>query len=240
MDLQGYWTSKTAILEIIIVIFCITTGQTDYCITRRDLDEVPDSKDWAKNGYSGNISLNITTEVSEIYIVLKINGQIKKDWKNSEQDPSFETKNNSLDTACKFKVKQAYQTEVILVDIYAYNFKKPNQCVFLATCAYYREYCQVKVQLNASSIIPCIGVIHIGKKMKKSYQKAALISIPINMTTTYSTNKDRISKSINHPPKTKKDEILCKKTRCTNALDRQCTPRHQPDDISIRSLDKKN
>ncbi|PKU30659.1 hypothetical protein llap_19038 [Limosa lapponica baueri] len=54
MDLRMYWTSKTAIPEIIIVIFYITAGQTENCTTHQDLDDVPDPEDWTRNGYLGN------------------------------------------------------------------------------------------------------------------------------------------------------------------------------------------
>lgn len=79
MDLQMYWTSKAAISEIISVIFYVTAGQTDNCITHQDLNDVPDPEDWTRNGYSGNVGLDITDEISKVYTVLKIDSQIRRD-----------------------------------------------------------------------------------------------------------------------------------------------------------------
>ncbi|XP_014812312.1 PREDICTED: uncharacterized protein LOC106896683 isoform X2 [Calidris pugnax] len=66
MDLRMYWISKTAIPEIIIMIFYITAGWTENCTTHQDLDDVPDPEDWTRNGYLGNAGLNITYKKTKL------------------------------------------------------------------------------------------------------------------------------------------------------------------------------
>ncbi|XP_014812311.1 PREDICTED: uncharacterized protein LOC106896683 isoform X1 [Calidris pugnax] len=201
MDLRMYWISKTAIPEIIIMIFYITAGWTENCTTHQDLDDVPDPEDWTRNGYLGNAGLNITYKKTKVYTVLKIDGQIRRDWGNSRQIPSFEIRENSLvDIACKFDMAQVYLTTVMMVGIYVYNLEEPQQCIFSAVCTLHQEYCQVEVQPKVSSMIRCIGVIHDARKMIRSYRQVALILVPKDITTTHGMDKAQTIKSITLSP----------------------------------------
>lgn len=144
--------------------------------------------------------------------------------------------------ACKFKVKQKYQTAVTMIGIYAYNLEEPQRCVYLAACVFYQDYSQAEVQLNASSIIRCIGIVHDGRRLTKSYRQATLIS---NRRDHHIYNIE--SGTLLNPPsplivkhsKEEEDEISCHRGECVNAPDGGCTPGNQPGDISIRSSDRR-